>query len=231
MQSSKNYLAVIFFIFLFISGNAFSNGNGEDKPFVKDIENSRLKPGPKLFSFDLDIQLGIGIANSSFDLNKVDSNSSGLKNTGTKVGPSVGATVSLNLLGYGFSTGILYTPKGFQTTSGTNFNLHYFVVPWLIYFDIDLNRVRINGNLGPYVGILLNNDSYLNNNVNLFTPKNVDVGLTANVEGAYYFTKILGALLGVKYEYGGLNNLASTEYIKSLHTSTLFVYTGLKISI
>ena len=230
MHISKRFLAPLFIV-LFFSGNILASGNGNDKPFFKDVENSRLNPGPRLFSFDLDLQVGLGIASSSFNLNKVDSNSKGLNNTGTKVGPSIGATVSLNLLGYGFSTGVLYTPKGFQTTSGTNFNLHYFVVPWLIYFNIDLNRIKINGNFGPYVGILLNKDAYLSNNVNLFAPKNVDVGLSANVEGAYFFTKILGALLGVKYEYGGLNNLASTEYINSLHTSTIFVYTGLKIAI
>ena len=231
MLDSKKLLGILFAVILIYSGNAFANGNGNDKPFFKDIENSRRNPGPKLFSFDLDVQVGIGIASSNFNLNKVDSNSQSLNNTGTKVGPSVGATVSLNLLGYGFSTGILYTPKGFQTSSGTNFNLHYFVVPWLIYFNLDFNRVRIDGNFGPYVGILLNNDAYMSNNVNLFVPKNIDVGLSANVEGTYFFTKILGALLGVKYEYGGLNNLASTEYISSLHTSTFFVYTGLKIAI
>ena len=197
-------------------------------------EESSFNKTSSLFSFDLDIQVGLGIASSNINLNKTDSNTKSLENTSSKVGPSIGATVSLNLLGYGFSTGILYTPKGFQTTSGSNFNLHYFVVPWLLYFDIDLNRVRISGNFGPYVGILLNNDSYIspvNANVNLFTPKNVDFGLSANIQGVYYFTKILGALLGVKYEYGGLNNLASTEYIKTMHTSTVFVYTGLKISL
>lgn len=231
MPNSKKFLGVLLASVLFFSGSIFANGNGNDKPFFKNIENTRLNPGPKLFSFDLDVQVGLGIASSSFKLNKVDSNSNVLNNTGTKVGPSVGATVSLNLLGYGFSTGVLYTPKGFQTTSGSNFNLHYFVIPWLLYFNFDISRVRIEGNFGPYVGVLLNKDAYLSNNVNLFAPKNVDVGISANVEGTYFFTKILGALLGVKYEYGGLNNLASTEYINSLHTSTVFVYTGLKISI
>ena len=233
MKHFTNIFLTFSFLFLFVShDNVFASGFGNDKPFLRELEIIQQNKGPKLFSFDLDIQVGLGIASSSFNLNKVDSNSKDLNNTGTKVGPSVGATVSLNLLGYGFSTGILYAPKGFQSSSGTNFNLHYFVVPWLIYFDLDFNRVRINGNFGPYVGILLNKDAYLSNsNVNVFTPKNVDFGLTANIEGAYYFTKILGALLGVKYEFGGLNNLASTDYIKSLHTSTVFVYTGLKISI
>jgi hypothetical protein len=58
--------------------------------------------------------------------------------------------------------------------------------------------------------------------------KNFDLGLTGNIQGAYMFQKHLGALLGVKYEYGGLNNLGNNEAIKSIKTSTFFIYSGIK---
>jgi hypothetical protein len=232
MIPNKMILFSFVFSFFLFSNSLISSDKENSKNCFKDVEKLRGTTSPKLFSFDLDIQLGLSFSSSNFELNKNDSNSSALVNANSKVGPSIGATVSLNLLGFGFSTGIVYTGKGFKTASNSNYNLHYFVVPWLIYFDIDLSKVRINGNFGPYAGILLSQKAYTSAYGNeLFVPKNVDFGLTGNIQGTYYFTKILGVLLGVKYEYGGLNNLVSNEYVKSLHTSTFFTYTGLKISL
>lgn len=97
----------------------------------------------------------------------------------------------------------------------------------MLYFDFDVtDNIRVDGNLGPYFGILLNTDD-----VEQYAIKNFDFGLTGNLQLAYMFNKYIGVLLGGKYEYGGLNNLGSNEYIKKTTTSTFNIYTGLKFEL
>jgi hypothetical protein len=62
----------------------------------------------------------------------------------------------------------------------------------------------------------------------IYKVKNFDFGLTGNLQGAYMFQKLLGVLLGFKYEYGGLNNLGNNDAINSIRTSTFFIYSGIK---
>jgi hypothetical protein len=195
----------------------------KDKPFFKEVEKSRKKG---LFNLNLDIQLGLGISNTSFDLNKYDSTTAYVSDPGTKLGPNIGAILSVDFFGYGFTSGVQYSSKGFETATNKTTALNYFNIPLLFYFDFQLDKVIIDGNVGPYFGLLLsqNDDS----SVVPFKVKNFDLGLTGNIQGAYMFQKHLGALLGVKYEYGGLNNLGKNEAINSIKTSTFFIYSGIK---
>jgi len=194
-----------------------------DKPYFKEVEKSRKKG---LFNLNIDIQLGLGISNTIFDLNKNDSTTAYVNNPGTKLGPNIGAILSVDFFGYGFTSGVQYSSKGFETATNKTTTLNYFNIPLLFYFDFKIDNVIIDGNIGPYFGLLLsqNDDS----SVVPFKVKNFDLGLTGNIQGAYMFQKYLGALLGVKYEYGGLNNLGSNEAIKSIKTSTFFIYSGIK---
>jgi hypothetical protein len=150
-----------------------------------------------------------------------------LSTTQSKVGPAIGAILSLDFLGFGFTTGFQYSNKGFESTGGTKTNLNYFNIPLLFYFDFNVGeKIRIDGNLGPYFGLLLSDDKDPRYKV-----KNFDFGLTGNLQGAYMFNKYMGALLGGKYEYGGLNNLGSNENFKKITTSTITIYTGLKFEL
>lgn len=197
------------------------------KPFYKG--ETQIKKGG-IFNLSLDLQLGMTISNTKFNFNANDTSSASAKVSGSssKVGPSIGAFVSINLLGFGFSSGLVYSSKGFQTTSGENFNYHYINIPLLFYFNFDFGKVIIDGNVGPYFGLLLNQDDITSNPSNPYLLKNFDLGLTGNLQGTYMFAKHLGALLGGRFEYGGLNNLVSNQLISRVSTQTFFIYTGMR---
>ncbi len=216
---------ILFFAFFAFNAPAYSGDGLKDKPFLKEVENMKAAKN-KIFNLNIDIQLGLSSSKTNFTLNRVDSTTQNLSNPSSKLGPNIGAIVSIDFLGFGFTSGLQYSSKGFETIKNETTDFKYFNIPLLFYFDIDLGKVILAGNFGPYFGLLLsqNNDAP----VVPFEVKNFDLGLTGDVQGAYMFQKHLGALLGVKYEYGGLNNLGNNEAIKSIRTSTVFVYTGIK---
>ena len=219
------FLLLAFLLSPLLSNNIIARENPEDKPYFNEIEKLRLKRGG-LFNLKVDVQLGLSFSNTNFNLNRVDSTTQNLNNPNSRLGPNIGAIVTFDFLGFGFSSGLMYSSKGFETISGSTANFKYINIPLLFYFDFEIGKVIIDGNFGPYFGLLLsqNNDApYVPIEV-----KNFDLGLTGDVNGAYMFQKHLGVLLGVKYEYGGLNNLGSNEAVKSIRTSTFFIYSGLK---
>lgn len=198
----------------------------ETKGYFKEVEKLQRKRNA-LFSLDFDIQLGLNIAKTNFELNKVDSSTQEFNSTSTKVGPSIAGVLSLNFLGFGFTSGLAYSNKGFETSTGDKASLNYFNIPLLIYFDFNIGqKIRVDGNLGPYFGLLLSETTDPRYKV-----KNFDFGLTGNLQLAYMFNKYMGVLLGGKYEYGGLNNLGNNENFKRINTSTINIYTGLKFEL
>lgn len=178
----------------------------------------------RLVSLDLDLKVGVSISNTKFET-YVPNDS--IENTKTKVGPLVGALLSVNFFGFGFTSGVEYSAKGYETTTGEKADLNYFNIPLLFYFDFDIGeKVRVDGNLGPYFGVLLSSTDSPD-----FKVKNFDFGLLGNLQLAYMFNKYMGVLLGGKYEYGGLNNLGNNEIVKKITTSTINIYTGLKFEL
>jgi len=225
-------VAVLFLLQCIVPNQLFAGGDLNEKPFMKEIDKIHLLKKGGLFGLDLSIKLGLGISKTKFDLNSgSDTAIQNLNTTNTVLGPSIGADITLTVLGYGITTGMVYSKKGFQTTGGTNYNFHYFIIPLLLYFNFDVGKVVIDGNFGPYFGLLLSNDDFTQNNIAVYKMKNFDLGLTVNIQGAYMFTKVLGILLGYKYEYGGLNNLASNAIVNKMTTQTHFIFTGLKVDL
>lgn len=211
--------------FALINSSLTSAGDNYNsiKPHFKEAEKL-LKKRNALFSLDLDLQIGASFSKTTFEMN---SQNDTLENSKSKAGPLFGATLSLNLLGFGFTSGFQYNSKGFETSTGEKANLNYFNIPLLLYFDFDIGeKIRVDGNLGPYFGLLLNTDD-----VKQYAVKNFDFGLTGNLQLAYMFNKFMGVLFGGKYEYGGLNNLGRNEQIKKITTSTFNIYTGLKFEL
>lgn len=208
--------------------------NSKVKPYFKDIEEMRAKKN-KIFNLDLDIHLGADFSNTKVDVNQTADTSynaqvNALQNSKAKVGPSISAILNFDFLGFGFTTGATYSSKGFKTESNgteTSQNRNYFNIPLLFNFSIDIGKVMIDGNVGPYFGLLISQDE---SDV-LSKVKNFDLGITGNLEGAYMFKKYLGALLGFKYDYGGLNNLGQNFKINSIRTNTYYIYTGVKFVI
>ncbi len=220
--------AVLVIVMLcFISAGSFAGDKNDfkNKLVVKEAEKLLAKRNA-LFSLDADFKVGVGIANTTFELNKPDTTGQ-LTTTSSKVGPSLGATLSLNFFGFGFTTGFAYGSKGFESSNGNKTNLNYFNIPLLIYFDFNVgDKVRVEGNLGPYFGLLMSQDENTQ-----YKAKNFDLGLTGELQFAYMFNKYMGVLLGGSYEYGGLNNLSNNELVKRMTTSTINIYTGLKFEL
>jgi hypothetical protein len=228
MKITTVYIRAVLVLVLlcFISAGTSAGDNyGKRKPYFKEAEKLLAKRNA-LFSLDADIKLGVGIANTNFELNEPDSTGQ-INSTTSKVGPSIGATLSINFLGFGFSTGFAYGNKGFESSTGNKTNLNYFNIPLLIYFDFNVGqKIRVEGNLGPYFGLLVSQDENT-----LYKAKNFDLGLTGALQLAYMFNKYMGVLLGGSYEYGGLNNLSNNELVKRMSTSTINIYTGLKFEL
>lgn len=216
----KNLLVIILLVSIVQVSFA---GDKNDKPYFKEVEKMRMKKSG-IFNLNLDIQIGMNFSKTTFELNRVDSNTSQLQNPKMKIGPSIGAILSVDFLGFGFTTGAQYTSKGYKVDStNENRNLNYFNIPLLLYFDATVGKVIIDGNIGPYFGLLISQDDNTGYKV-----KNFDLGLTGNIQGAYMFQKLLGVLLGFKYDYGGLNNLGNNEAISKIKTQTFYVYSGIK---
>ncbi|RPI16635.1 MAG: hypothetical protein EHM58_11430 [Ignavibacteriae bacterium] len=193
------------------------------KPYFKEVEKMQRRKNA-IFNLNLDIQVGADFSKADIDVNNDSLNS--LETTQTKVGPTVGAILSIDFLGFGFTTGAQYSQKGIETNLTEKQNLNYINIPLLFDFNFDFGKVLIDGNLGPYFGLLISQDENT-----FYKVKNFDLGLTGSLQGAYLIQKYLGILLGVKYEYGGLNNLAQNININKIRTNTFYVYSGVKFFI
>lgn len=224
----KKGISIALMLLFVISGSVLAGDKFKDKPYFKEVEKLKAKKNA-IFNLNFDIQLGADFSKASVDVNENGDTSNtaqknALQTTKTKVGPSIGAILSIDFLGFGFTTGLHYTGKGIKTESGQfDQNLNYLNIPLLLYFDFDLGKVLIDGNLGPYFGLLVSQEEN-----SMIKVKNFDLGLTGNLQGAYLVQKHIGVLLGLKYEYGGLNNLVQNPSINSIKTNTFFVYTGVK---
>ena len=225
INSALKQTAFLLIIIAFLGNSAVLFAGDHNKLKSRDTEALRLLAKKnKLFGLDLDIKIGAAISNTKFEMNIPNDT---LEHTTSKVGPLFGAVLSVNFFGVGFTSGLEYSAKGFETSTGEKADLNYFNIPLLFYFDFDLGeKVRVEGNLGPYFGVLLSSSDSPDYKI-----KNFDFGLTGNLQFAYMFNKYMGVLLGGKYEYGGLNNLGNNEEIRKITTSTINIYTGLKFEL
>jgi len=189
-----------------------------------NTESKQKGLGSSFFGLNLDVIFGVGISNTTFDLSK---DTAGLNNTGAKVGPMIGVNVNLNLIGFALSTGFNFSSKGFTTNNSESHNANYFNIPLMFAFNFNIKRVEVDIAAGPYLGILLSNDTS-----QYYALKNLDIGIVGTLQGTYFFNRFLGALVGVKYEHGGLNNLLETgttnNYVSAIKTRNWFIYSGIK---
>ena len=179
--------------------------------------------GSSFFGLNLDIIFGVGISKTEFDLTK---DTAGLSNANSKTGPMLGVNVNINLMGFSLATGFSYSSKGFSSGS-SSYNANYFNIPLMFAFNFNISKVEVDLAAGPYVGILLSQDKN-----EYYALKNIDLGITGSIQGSYFFNRFVGALVGVKYEHGGLNNLLESNgmgnYVSSVKTRNWFIYSGVK---
>jgi hypothetical protein len=204
--------------------NVYTKQSKEMNKKKNDAEENKRGLGSSFFSANLDIIFGVGFSNTEFDINK---DTAGLSNAVSKTGPILGVNIGFNLMGIALGTGFNFSSKGFQSGSSTPYNANYLNIPLLFAFNFNISKVEIDLAAGPYVGILLSQDKN-----QYYALNNIDIGLTGSVQGTYFFNRFMGAMLGIKYEHGGLNNLLEengmNEYISSVKTRNWFVYSGMK---
>ncbi len=203
--------------------NNYQKQYGEYQKKLDEQKRNQRGSGNSLFGVTVDLIVGAGFSKTNFDVNN---DTTGLSNTGSRSGPMIGANINLRLLGFSFSTGLSYSSKGF-TTASNSYSANYFNIPLMFAFNFNISKVQVDLAAGPYIGILLSQ-----NQPQGYALKNIDLGITGSLQGSYFFNKYLGALLGVKYEQGGLNNLiqsnAANGYINSIKTTNWFIYSGIK---
>jgi hypothetical protein len=200
-----------------------SQQSKEYEKMMKEQQSKQRGLGSSFFGLNLDVFFGVGISKTEFEMNQ---DTSGFSNIGTKTGPLLGVNLNMNLIGFAISTGFNFSSKGF-TANSNSYNANYMNIPLMFAFNFNIERVGIDVAAGPYIGILLSNDESQQ-----YTLKNLDIGIVGTLQGSYFFNRFLGALVGVKYEQGGLNNLIETgtenNNITSIKTQNWFIYTGMK---
>ena len=200
----------------------------QSKDYEKMMNKQQSKQrglGSSLFGLTLDIIFGVGISNTQFDVN---GDTTGLSNTNSKTGPMIGLNVNFNLLGIALGTGFNYSSKGFSTGGSGQESANYINIPLMFAFNFDVGKkVQVDLAAGPYIGILLSQEKN-----QYYQLSNIDLGIAATVQGNYFFNRFLGALLGVKYEHGGLNDMieksSANSYVSSVKARNWFIYSGIK---
>lgn len=200
----------------------------QSKDYEKMMNNQQNKQrglGSSLFGLTLDIIFGVGISNTQFDVN---GDTTGLSNANSKTGPMVGVNINFRLLGLALGTGFNYSSKGFSTGGSQHESANYINIPLMFSFNFDVGKkVQVDLAAGPYVGILLSQEKN-----QYYQLSNIDLGIAATVQGNYFFNRFIGALLGVKYEHGGLNNMIGSSsagsYVSSVKARNWFIYSGIK---
>jgi hypothetical protein len=191
---------------------------------MKKQESKQRGLGSSLFGINLDVIFGVGFSNTEFDVNQ---DPSGLSNTSPKSGPMLGVNVNLNLIGFVLSTGFNYSSKGFTTSNSESFSANYINIPLMFALTFDISKVQLDLGAGPYVGILLSNDTS-----EYYSLNNIDIGIVGTLQGSYFFNRFMGTVLGIKYERGGLNNMLESgspeSNVTSMKTQNWFIYTGMK---
>ncbi|MEO8514426.1 MAG: outer membrane beta-barrel protein [Ignavibacteria bacterium] len=204
----------------------YSKQQKEYEKMTKQDESKQRGLGSSFFGLNLDVIFGVGISNTQFDVN---GDTTGLSNANSKTGPMLGVNVNFNLLGIALGTGFNYSSKGFSTGSSQQGSANYINIPLMFAFNFDLGKkVEVDLAAGPYVGILLSQEKN-----QYYQLSNIDLGIVATVQGNYFFNRFFGALLGVKYEHGGLNNLieqnnTTSNYVSSVKARNWFIYSGIK---
>ncbi len=203
----------------------YSQQQKDYEKMTKQQESKQRGLGSNFFGLNLDVIFGVGISNTQFDVN---GDTTGLSNANSKTGPMVGVNVNFNLLGIALGTGFNYSSKGFSTGGSGQGNANYINIPLMFAFNFDVGtKVQIDLAAGPYVGILLSQEKN-----QYYQLSNIDLGIVATVQGNYFFNRFWGALLGVKYEHGGLNDLidkgSANNYVSSVKARNWFIYSGIK---
>ncbi len=205
--------------------------------FEKDYEIEKqyhaLQTGKNLVDFYIDLQLGYGSTNAT-----VNARNGSDYTTNSNGGFNIGGLFYLNIAdAWSFSSGLDFFNKSFEvetpdTTTGFTGTVQevsnqYLNIP--LYFNVGgmiSDKVGITFMGGPYLGLLLSTDAEQS-----LGYKNFDLGLAGTLTGNYVIAPLVSVILGTKFQYGGLNNLGSTENVESIHTTNYTIFSGIRFGL
>ena len=121
-----------FFIIIAVLGSSEGLYAGDNfKLKLRDISAEKRLAKKKLIGIDLDIQVGVSISKTNFETTVPNDT---LDNTTSKTGPLIGALLSVNFFGLGFTSGLQYSAKGYETTTGGKSKYEFFQYPVIVLF-------------------------------------------------------------------------------------------------
>ncbi len=252
----KNLKLILLFALLSLTVNTYADWKPEflktglsknektrvDKDYKIAYKDFQEKSG-KILDFYVDFKIG----GASTSANVTQANGLGAYNTGSKVGFNIGALVYTKLFdSFQFSTGLDFVGKNFEVTPPANVNTggtppagaridstaksisnNYLNIPLNFNFGgMITDKFGLTFNGGPYFGLLLST----NDNSGLGY-KNFDLGLNGSLTANYKIAPLTSVLLGARFDYGGLNNLGRTQYVDKVSTSTIAIFTGIRLAI
>ncbi|HCN38581.1 MAG TPA: hypothetical protein DIS94_12815 [Bacteroidetes bacterium] len=255
MKKTLSVFTIMLFVF---SGFVLSekvNADWKDKPLslqsLDKYELNKVKRDYKsekkindiargeIFDFYIDLQLGYGGTNAN--VSKTTNLNQNL-NTESKGGITAGALMYFSLFQtVKFSTGLTFVGKKFavqpqSTTTGSSqgfdsttaeFSNNYLNIPLNMNFGgMVTDKVGLWFNGGPYFGLLLNTPSAAG-----YGYKNFDLGLTGTLTMNVQTSSNMSVILGTRVDYGGLNNLGSTQYIDKISTLNYVIFSGIRFSL
>lgn len=186
----------------------------------------------KHFFRSLDALMGFGSSDLSISFNQTYGNYT----TSNKYGLTCGLRLESSF--FDLEIGLMYIEKNFLLTSphslsqyGIDSNSYivknrYLSIPLNYDFlDITFNNVlKLTCGVGPYFAFLLSTNE--NSGLGI---KKFDFGIDGRISATYNLSKRIDPLIGLIYQYGGLNNMGATNYVNKIHSINFSFYAGLKI--
>ncbi len=245
----KLFLLILLSAFILLSGGRTFAGDPDGDNKVNKQKKEKLEKDYTLKKKEFDIlhnskpidiyidyQLGLGSGSANIS-NALTSNAYDTKSV---LSFNTGGIVHISFFEFiSFTTGVSFVGKSFKFTppqldtaainkfgaGEKSLKSTYLNIPLYLDFGGMLtDKIGLTFTGGPYLGIRLNSEDY-----DGLAYKNFDLGLSGTLTGNYVIAYPLNLILGVNFQFGGLNNLASTKFIDHITTQNFNVFTGLRL--
>ncbi|KXK06083.1 MAG: hypothetical protein UZ04_CHB001000080 [Chlorobi bacterium OLB4] len=231
-----------FVIIFFLTCGSLMAGDGTgNKNYKQDYLDRNLslakrehdQKAGKVIDFYIDLQLGVGITNADIKSQPGVSNVS----SDSKAGFNGAAIFYLDLFDVvKFSSGLDFAGKNFKvnapvlagsTDTTVDISNQYLNIPLNFNFGgMITEKLGVTFNGGPYLGFLISTDEKVG-----LGYKNFDLGLNGTLTADYLVAPFTSVILGTKLQYGGLNNLGSSDIAKSISTLNYGFFTGVRFGL
>jgi hypothetical protein len=219
-------------IIFFLPTTSFSFESGRintSRSFTSD--SSRLKTKRHLL---LNSKLLLGFGNTN--LNISSKQEIGDYKIESKSGFTGGLMIETSF--FNLELGLMYFEKNFLLTvpnslkqygyDTNSYNVQNKYLNFILNYDllsINVNKVfYLTFGFGPYFGFLLSTNE--NSGLGI---KKFDFGIDGRITASIDISNRLSPLIGIIYQYGGLNNMSAANYVNKTYSNNLSFFVGLKI--